>query len=354
MKLFRLIVSMLAVVYIVHFAVEGVQPVYAEVPPGCWPSYRGTYFADVTGDGMADAIVVNSDRVTVRRSDGTKFEPNESWTSEPYYGGIGTYFADVTGDGMADAIVVNSDRVTVRRSDGTKFEPNESWTSEPYYGGIGTYFADVTGDGMADAIVVNRDRVTVRRSDGTKFEPNESWTSEPYYGDIAELFFAEPFRSAYLGTEFADVTGDGMADAIVINQNIVLVTRSSDGTSFLPNAEWTDVPYYGKPNLGGHVTYFADVTGDGMADAIVVNRDRVTVRRSDGTKFEPNESWTSEPYYSGIGTYFADVTGDGMADAIVVNSDRVTVRRSDGTKFEPNESWTSEPYYGDVYPSCLS
>lgn len=31
--------------------------------------------------------------------------------------------------------------------------PNESWTSEAYFGDKGTFFADVTGDGKADAIV---------------------------------------------------------------------------------------------------------------------------------------------------------------------------------------------------------
>ena len=44
------------------------------------------------------------------------FSGNESWTSNPYYGTRGTFFADVTGDGKADAIVVNNDKVTVRRA----------------------------------------------------------------------------------------------------------------------------------------------------------------------------------------------------------------------------------------------
>ena len=111
-----------------------------------------------------------------------KFGPNESWTDNPYYGQRGTYFADVSGNGKDDAIVVNNDRVTVRRSDGYKFLPNESWTDNPYYGQRGTYFADVNGDKKADAIVVNDDKVTVRRSNGYKFLPNESWTDNPYYG----------------------------------------------------------------------------------------------------------------------------------------------------------------------------
>jgi hypothetical protein len=94
------------------------------------------------------------------------FGPNEDWTDGPYYstGRLGTFFADVTGDGRADAIVVNADTVTVRRSTGSGFGPNEDWTGGPYYGSLGTFFADVTGDGRADAIVVNADKVTVRRS----------------------------------------------------------------------------------------------------------------------------------------------------------------------------------------------
>lgn len=55
---------------------------------------------------------------TVRRSTGTSFSANETWTSDPYYGDQAPFgaFADVTGDGRADAIVVNDSGVTVRRS----------------------------------------------------------------------------------------------------------------------------------------------------------------------------------------------------------------------------------------------
>ena len=109
------------------------------------------------------AIVFSFD---VSAQSGSQFTPNEDWTHGPYYGNRGNfsvYFADVTGDGKADAVVVNNDMVTVRRSDGSQFTPNEGWTQNPYFGTRGTFFADVTGDGKADAIVVNNDRVTVRR-----------------------------------------------------------------------------------------------------------------------------------------------------------------------------------------------
>jgi hypothetical protein len=72
---------------------------------------------------------------------------------------LGTFFVDVTGDGKADAIVVNEDTVTVRLNTGSDFGSgpgaNKDWTHGPYFGTLGTSFVDVTGDKKADAIVVN-------------------------------------------------------------------------------------------------------------------------------------------------------------------------------------------------------
>jgi hypothetical protein len=252
----------------------------------------------------------------VRRSTGVKFSGNEYWTNIPYYGTRGTFFEDVTGDGKADAIVVNDGGVTVRRSTGYGFSGNEYWTGVPYYGDRGTFFADVTGDGKADAIVVNEEGVTVRRSTGIGFSANEAWTSERFYGDK--------------GTFFADVTGDGRADAIAVNSNDGyditgrVTVRRSTGSGFGGYEYWTAVPFFGERG-----TFFADVSGDGKADAIVVNYSGVTVRRSTGYSFTGNEAWTSGSYYGSRGSFFADVTGDAKADAIIVNS-AVSNSDSDG------------------------
>ncbi|MGB0929572.1 MAG: FG-GAP repeat domain-containing protein, partial [Chitinophagales bacterium] len=281
---------------------------------------EGSFFADVTGDGKADAIVVNKSRVYVRRSTGSGFSGNEEWTSGAYYsdrGVQGSFFADVTGDGKADAIVVNKNKVYVRRSTGSGFSGNEEWTSGAYYsdrGVEGSFFADVTGDGKADAIVVNKSKVYVRRSTGSGFSGNEEWTSGAYYSD-----------RGVQGSFFADVTGDGKADAIVVNKNKVYVRRST-GSGFSGNEEWTSGAYYSDRGVEG--SFFADVTGDGKADVIVVNKSRVYVRRSTGSGFSGNEEWTSGAYYSdrGVeGSFFSDVTGNRTAAAIVVNKNGVYV-----------------------------
>jgi hypothetical protein len=72
--------------------------------------------------GAAAAVVdlsspylpVNDDEIWVRRPTGTVFGAYELWTTNLYYGHLRTQFADVDGDGGADAIVVNTHGTTVR------------------------------------------------------------------------------------------------------------------------------------------------------------------------------------------------------------------------------------------------
>jgi len=283
--------------------------------------------ADVTGDKLADLLVISSCEAFVLRSDGRRFLPPASWAAElPCRGLRASTFADVTGDGRADALFVGSGGITVLRSDGERFLPGEAWTAGPYHGTVSTLFADVTGDGRADALSINDygDGVVVRRSDGGRFLPNERlWTGGPYVGTVSTLF--------------ADVTGDGRADALSVNDygDGVVVRRAAQGV-FLPNEPWSGGVY-----LGTTGTVFADVTADGLADALAFDRAGLQVRRSDGTRFLPLESWASALGNDLALTFFADVTGDGAADAVFRerHSGQWWVAPSTGNALGPREKW---------------
>jgi FG-GAP-like repeat len=282
------------------------------------------FFADVNGDGRADAIVVNKKApIAVRLSTGSSFGDETFWSNIPSFGDRGTFFADVTGDGKADAIFVNNDGIRVRPSNGSFFTGNAFWTNIPSFGDRGTFFADVTGDGKADAIFVNNDGIRVRPSNGSFFNGNALWTNIPSFGDR--------------GTFFADVTGDGKADAIFVNNDGIRV-RPSNGSFFNGNALWTN-----QPSFGDRGTFFVDVTGDGKADAIFVNNDGIRVRPSNGSFFTGNAFWTNQPSFGSQGTFFADTTGDHKADAIFANTNWVTVRPSSGSFFNGNAAWTKGP-----------
>ena len=301
------------------------------------PGYEAS-FADVNGDGRADHIEVTKDGVWVQPSTGTGFATGSYWTTA-YYGTHGTYFADINGDGRADAIVVNDDSVTVRKSNstGTGFLPNTTFTTGKVWGDRGTYFADINGDGKSELVAVNNSGI---------YAYEFTWAGDQFFRlalSNAGSFWGDR------GTYFADADGDHKADAIAVNNYGVIVRRST-GRGFLLDEAWTTNPYYGtdrtgivdpyrlaadvaaarNPSYVDRGTYFADVTGDGRADAIVTNESGVTVRRSNGTSFDGNETWTPGAYYGIRGTYFADATGDGRADAFAVNMNGVYGRISGG------------------------
>jgi FG-GAP-like repeat len=153
-------------------------------------------------------------------------------TSGPYYGNVKTAFADVTGDGLTDAIAVNSYGVFVKpgRSDGT-FGATQRWTATAFYGSRGTYLADVNGDRRADLIAVNATGTTVRLSTGNSFGPAGN----------TDRALTAPSRLA-----FADLSGDGKEDAVWFSNSGVMVYAST-GTGFSAAPQrFTTNPYYGQ------------------------------------------------------------------------------------------------------------
>jgi hypothetical protein len=298
--------------------------------------------SDANGDGKADIIAFQPNGIFACISTGTGFAPRSSWNSSfhGFYGSVGTTTADVTGDGKADAIAISNGSgfyqlgATVRVSNGTVFAGPAFWR-DPYYGLYVTAFADVDGDGKADDIVVNSDLITVQLSTGTRFGSPTHWTPDPFYGSI--------------GTYVADVNGDGKSDAIAVNNGLRalngIAVRLSNGSTFGRGSIWQGGAYYGSRG-----TFFADINGDGKADVVVVNNNGVYARLSLGNVFGASRLW-APPFYGSHGTFIADVNGDGKADAVAVNDNSTSVRLSNGTSFTQGRLWGTGQCYGDVATS---
>lgn len=299
-------------------------------PPVGWTNMGysgsvGTFFADINGDGMADAIAVNNFPgnyyITVRFSNGREFNWNSMLTTTPFFGTRGTFFADVNGDGKADGIAVNDDGVKVGLSNGLSLEPATAWTQNGYWGSVGTYFADVNGDRRADAIVVNSNFITVRLSDGSsQFQPNAQWTSTPFLGTK--------------GTYFADVNGDGKADAIAINDNAIEIWYS-DGSRFVNNV--FPYPFPTGIFYGSKATFFQDINGDGNDDLIRIDDNGVSVNTNLSLfgllslSVSPrlfSFSELSAASFENTPNYMSDVNGDGKADLITGTNNTLLVRLS--------------------------
>ena len=208
------------------------------------------------------------------------------------------FFADVTGDGRADGIVVNRDGVWVRTTDSNGLMPASSasnWTGGAFWGWKGTHFVDVTGDKKADLVVVDDAGVAVAVSDGTRFAPQGRV--------LDQLSVLGPTSRTY----FTDVTGDGRADAVVINDDGRVHVKKSNGASFGPTSVWlTRVPNDREPK-----NYLVDVTGpdsDGKrrADLVAINNNGLVVCKAKTTGgFASCINWTANTFFAGSrGTFF--------------------------------------------------
>lgn len=293
-----------------------------------------TRFADVDGDGRADAIVMdpNSPRLRVRLSTGSAFSSSELRFG--YYPGThGTFFADVDGDGRADLVRIEDDGVRVRRSNGTSFGADTVWAPQ-WLSERAIFVADVTGDGRADLIGISPSAITVRVSDGSRFaSPTRTWLTNPLPG--------------IYGTYFADVTGDGAADFVISRNNGFYVRVSNRSNGFGAEVLWAPHGW-----SGARGTFLADVDGDGAADLVALDEDGTTVHRSTGTAFSQTaERWSVVPSFRDRGSYMADVDGDGRADLVNVASTLLEVRRSRGTGFRPAENWYSGPFWSGEQPN---
>jgi hypothetical protein len=337
------------------------------------------YFADVNGDKRADLINISDlGIVEVWPSDGTRFVRTKVWPSPPIptprchdsqYCPIPTKevaFADVSGDGIADAIYIRSDGIWVLRSTGTSFEsgaaPSAVWSTTTggsfTFGGTGaltpsTFFSDMDFDGKADAVEIDNSALRIYPSSGHDFGPLRVWLRIRWSGDYA--------------TGFADINGDHYPDCLA-NEEWGVYVFPSNGNECVSGdysngqfANWTSWIPYGMKFWGNYASYFVDISGDGLTDLVTVDEygrsdagtsptpdagphaavaptTMVSALLSTGTSLDwPDGSAVPPSWLVTTATYdsidFADVDGDRRVDLIATDSAGFHVFLSDGSRF---------------------
>lgn len=248
------------------------------------------------------------------------------------------YFADVTGDGKDDKIFWRpsfdngSPRIYESNGDGTftyklSHTASASTLSTTFY-----YFADVDGDDMSDLI-----KWDLTQESGRTLVYLATGGGD--FSSIPVIHTAGTSQSSNTTFYFADVTGDGKADKIYWNPNFdsghtrvyVATGNGNFSTSVVSNTE-------GLSQSTSTTFYFADITGDGMADKIYWNptydngRTRVYAAIGNGY-FDSTVVSSANGYSASTVTkyYFADIDGDGKADQIRWNYSEIPSGYSQGT-----------------------
>ena len=294
--------------------VSGFQPPMGTVTHGA-STPKQIQYADVNGDGKADAIyfdTLRSNGVWVALSNGRAgFSAPTMWASLPAPSTPDQIqFADVNGDGKADLLYFDtgrSNQVLVGLSNGVNgFSTPTSWLQHGASTPNQMKYADVNGDGKADALYFDTSRsngVWVALSTGSGFTAPTMWLQHG--------------ASTPDQMQYADVNGDGKADALYFDtsrSNGVWVALST-GSGFTAPTMWLQ---HGA-STPSQIQY-RDVNGDGKADALYFDTFRsngVWVALSNGTTaFGAPTPW----YQAGPSTpdqaQYADVDGDHKADLL--------------------------------------
>lgn len=288
------------------------------------------HFGDFNGDGMADALYFDTtvrDRIifSVALSNGREFGDQkrlfQSWIEgNGRLDGTGkeaekrVHFPDINGDGKSDVVyfeTFQTYRCYAGLSTGKEYRPMEEVLGWP--GGSSPeqlQFAEVNGAGGADALFFEKERgiVWVALSDlaaGRKFNNPVAWGRVP-----------SGVRPDHLA--FADLNGDGRADAIRLDKSRegVIQAAFSSGSGFGEFIQWRF-----KPGLAPNDIRFGDIDGDGKADIAGMDRSgegSLWIGLSGGDDFE--QPILGYHFKTGNPEVFqlSDMNGDARVEAIFV------------------------------------
>lgn len=269
-------------------------------------------FVDVTGDGLSDLVLWFSASRTLmvaQSQSGGRFASLKTWSKGEGSATDRLLFADVSGDGRADALFVNrsTGEWSVSVSSGTAFRTPSLWKSGHGIGSTSQLAADVTGDGRADAIAFfsATGNWWVAASTGLLFGGYSQWKSGHGIGSTSQ--------------QAADVTGDGRADAVVFfSGSGSWWVAPSTGSAFSSYSLWRS-----SHGAGSTYQWLSDVTGDGKVDAVVgyEKTGSYFVAPSLGNSFGTDARWLSgfgAALVPGINQVLVgDATGDGRADLLL-------------------------------------
>jgi FG-GAP-like repeat len=259
------------------------------------------------------------------------FAPPETWASGNT--AVSWMVGDIDGDGRSDAVNLGLRSVVGFVSNGSGFTGGitaYSSASASTRGTHGQLLGDVTGDGKADIVLLQDSSVQVMTATGN------TGTSGGAFNGPSNWWGA--FYGAY-GTLIGDIDGDGKADLVALGGNYTGVIHSQGGS--FGNYD-TGLPYAAYGTYG---TFLGDVNGDGKADLVQLDNGEVIVALATGAAtghppdFGTNTIWYGGSFFGGNGTTLADVNGDGLADLVAFDNGQVRVIRSNGSGFGTPEVW---------------
>lgn len=284
--------------------------------------------ADLSGDGRDDLLLYTTSQVAPSNGSGFDLPMN---TPAAFFGA-----GDLTGDGLLDLATFDETGVVAVMTNlgAMTFSLPQPWTSEVLPNAV-YVLRDLTHDGLTDVAVVCAEGVRVAQSTGSSLAPSALWLAYAPMGGASPDF------------GFADVTGDGLLDAIEHTAAGGTQVFPNAGGQFGPASVWSTASQPQFENSYPDLAAKADPGGaglplgpggDGLGDFLVTGGSPYQVWASDGSAFvladrfaPPTPDVVCEdvgPATDHVPCYtlgFGDVTGDGRDDVVYQAEDNVWV-----------------------------
>ncbi|KAL8959199.1 MAG: hypothetical protein Q9193_003895 [Seirophora villosa] len=321
--------------------------------------------SDVTGDGKADLILMDP------QNGGFDLFVNDG-TADVEVVGDGTWLADMDGDGLDDRVWITEDgRISVWLNGQANAQAPFGWdwfaqnNQQPIVTGInakrGQYrLADIDGDGKADLLIfdLKTGAISAWLNNGPSSDTSpQGWVWAPV-GQIG-VSVADPVNA-----HFADVTGDGKADLIWLDEESMLTIYRNDYDSTAHHWSWpklTAAPINLRIQNPKDIR-FADINGDQKADAIAIhswdgaavvwlNRDPSKPEGWERSVPSPDTSDPSHPPFAGDNVRFARLSVPyGRADYVMVDphNGALSLWKSGCSNYAPGSSSMTDKAKGDV------